>query len=400
MREMESISLSITNPIMNGKNRRTTRLTGASAPMYSIVSNQTSPNIAYNPGSPESIDRSQLSVYQQGWWNDIISKTHGYREINVFLDNKVVGTLAYIISKPSDDRPLGFELSGFNLRVLPWTHLTGPILASGLNKNEQKAVAAELIRRVPRSISARFVYDVDDPYAELYGEICKNAGFSITIEPNFREPPDAPDVLTRMNREKRKKINAAKNCLNVVDMTPELFTKFYADNIKAHNKVLYEDLDIAQRLLFEGFKRKQVRILATQSKTDDTFHAALAIAEDRKRAFGWMLSYAPNSHYGATRLLFTEAIKYAKTKDLIYDADGAPSEGHIRNYKEILSIPNQVDRFVMTRFSYAHKAIYKGREVLPPVVKEPLKKCVSLYRSLRPILFPQGKSYENPRSGV
>jgi hypothetical protein len=365
--------------------------------MYSIVSKQTLPSIAYNAGSPEPMDRSQLPVYQQGWWRDIIFKAPGYREINVFLGNKVAGTLAYIISKPSDgDKPLGFKLSGLDLGITPWTHLSGPILASGLDKNEQKAVATELIRRVPRSISVRFVYDADDPYAELYGEICKNAGFSMTVEQNFREPPDAADVLGRMNREKRKKIKAAKNCLNVTDMTPELFTKFYADNIKAHNKVLYEDLDIAKSLLFEGLKRKQVRILAVQSKTDDTFHAALAIAEDRKRAFGWMLSYAINSHYGATRLLFTEAIKYAKIKGLIYDADGAPSDGHIRNYKEILGMPDQVNRFVMTRFSYVHKAIHKGRKVLPPVAREPLKKCVSLCRSLTPIFFAQGKSYENP----
>lgn len=310
------------------------------------------PDTANTADFPDPVDRSHQSVYQQGWWHDIIAGLPDYREINAVRDNKIVGSLAYIINKHID-----FP------RVLPWTHLSGPVLASGLSRKERKDIIKELVRKVPWWISTRFIFDADGPDALLFRAALHKVGFSMEIEQNFRELPDAPDVLERVNSEKRKKIKAAMNCLKITDVTPEFFIEFYTDNIKALGKEPYEDLNIARRLLSEGFRQRQVRILAAQSRADGTFHAALAIAEDRTRAFGWMLTYTSGSHYAATRFLFIEAIKYAKEKNLTYDADGAPTEGHIRNYKDILGM-TQINRFIMTRFDYAHRIFHKGKNRL------------------------------------
>ncbi|MGD0493405.1 MAG: hypothetical protein ABSC32_17855 [Steroidobacteraceae bacterium] len=323
--------------------------------------------IADNVPSRKSASESQLPVFQQEWWRSVVARTPGYRENTVVREKQVVGTLPYLLK----------SRLGVRVGAIPWSNLTGPIIADArLSEVDRIRVVDELVKGIPPHVSMRYMFDSDDPNASLYVSIFEKAHFAFEIERNFREPPDASDVFKRVVRRHKNPINQAMKHLDIVDVGPEFFTRFYASNLEWRGRALRADISIATDLLSEGLRRGQTRIRAARSKSvngdgEYVYHAAVATAEDRTRVFGWMLSYhrpphgcpLPNGCRGATRYLFLDAVAYAKRRGLVFDVNGAPTSAHMENFVEIIGVTKQVDRFVMVRRNFINSAYVGGKRL-------------------------------------
>jgi len=338
-------------------------------------------------------------IYQQSWWLDIARGQSEFRVFQVRKDGKVVGTLSYVQAQCAVSRmmPLSFSLGG----SAHWTSLCEPDLDAALDEREKREVLQELIRKLPRKVSFRFVVGPDSKDRELIKDAFRTAGFEHTTQTTYSERPGDIDVKMRISAKHRYHLKRAKRDLEVLGTQPGdpaisagAFINFYETNLCPGEKS-YAPLDVARALIEAGQKRGQARVFVARKKRtseDDTnasWDAAIACVWDDSRLYYWMSARrrgsqsnaAEKPHGDAIKLLVTTAISQARSLGRIFDADGVSiadgslDKGKNTLYKTILKIPHEENRDVYSRPSWLYRSFTQLREK----VRGPAKNIVARF---------------------
>jgi hypothetical protein len=327
-------------------------------------------------------------LYQQGWWLDIARGQAEFGQSQVSKDGKIVGALSYIETRSVVSRliPLSFSFGGSP----HWTSLCQPLLAATLDQREKREVLEDLIRKLPRKISFKFVVEPDAKDRDLIKDAFKSAGFEHTIQTTYSERPGDIDARTRLSAKHRYNLRRAERDLEVLGANPRepaisaaAFVDFYEKNLLPGEKS-YAPLDVARALIEEGQKRHQAQVFVAQKKrtsesdANGCWDAAIACVWDDRRLYYWMSSRrreSPNTpgdkpHEDAIKLLMITAMSYARSLGRVFDVDGVPiidgcpDQGKNDLYKKILKIPHEENRDVYRRPSPLYRAFTQLQEKL------------------------------------
>ncbi len=298
------------------------------------------------------IEQADLAVFQQHWWLQIAKGNADYHELHCHKSGVIIGTLAFIIVN---------NRFGNRLGISPiWSHLGGPVVSQALNSTERTETIRQLIAQLPRNISFKFVCCPDDPDANALKTNFRLAGFQCDIETTYLQYPDDIGILERLSGESKRKIVSAAKKLEVIDITADEFISFYANNLTTAGKKSYASLRSARDLIAKGMESDfpQTRVMAARNRiSGEPFDAAIAYAWDKRRYYLWMVThrsslpldsqYRPHPHAG--KLLILKGTEDARRRGLIFDADGATSEGSQTLYRDRLKFPHTEFRDVFTR---------------------------------------------------
>ncbi|KQT60495.1 MULTISPECIES: hypothetical protein [unclassified Aureimonas] len=240
--------------------------------------------------------------------------------IDVERDGRRLGGISFVTRRNKIGARIGHDLF--------WTHLGGPTLADGLTPDEQRSVITEIVERLPRRVSFRFMCDSGLDYADSLREEMLKAGFSWERHPTFLQHPGDVGVLERMKAKHRTHIKAGLKRLAVTDGTSQEFIDFYASNLVAGS---HSPLHLAKAILDKGLQRGRARVFFALNKSGETglnrIDAAIACAWDEQRYYYWLSRRrihrpdAPKVDSIATKLLILAAIEHAGQLGLVFDAD-------------------------------------------------------------------------------
>ena len=311
-------------------------------------------------------------------------------------NGKVVGTLFYIQAQCAVSRvlPLSFAFGGNP----HWTSLCQPNLDAALDESEKREVLQELIRKLPRKISFKFVVGSDAKDKELIKDAFTVAGFEHTTQTTYLERIGDIDVTMRISAKHRYNLKRANRDLEILGATsngPAIsaadFINFYEQNLCPGEKS-YAPLDVARALIENGQRRGQAQVFAarkrrkSENEPNFSWDAAIACVWDDSRLYYWMSSRrrpsldntAERPHGDAIKLLVTAAISHAHRLGRTFDADGVPvvngvlDPGKNELYKKILKIPHEEKRDVYSRPAPLYRCFIQLREK----VRGPVKRIV------------------------
>lgn len=306
------------------------------------------------------ICHADLAVFQQPWWLEIARGSAKYRELEVRRDGIVVGSLAFIVVTNRFGNKLGFPPI--------WSHLGGPVVSHDLDTQDRATVIRELISQLPANISLRFVCTSDSPDADVVRLEFKRVGFSHDTEVTYLQYPGDQGILERLSGESRRQIASAPKRVEIVDVDADEFIEFYDTNLRASGKQSYAPLRSARDLIVKGRAREapQVRVIAARQAKGGPLDAAIAYAWDKKRYYLWMVTHRRTSgagqskpHPHAGKYLILDGTEDARRRGLIFDADGATTEGSQTLYRDRLKFPRAEHRDVFFRDTGMY-ALYKG----------------------------------------
>jgi hypothetical protein len=311
--------------------------------------------------STHGIRQEDLAVFQQQWWFDIARGDSEYCELQVREDGVILGRLAYIAVRNRLGNKLGF--------APVWSHLGGPIVSQALDKEERSRTIRRLLGQLPGNISFKFVCDPGARDAGLIKDEFEKAGFSRSTETTYLQYPQDTGVLERLTGESRRQISSAPKKLEVVEIGADEFIAFYRENLAAAGKECYASLEIARDLIVRGQESdtQQIRVIAARQRGESSrLDAAIAYAWDRRRYYLWLVTHRHTSrdasiskpHLHAGKLLIFEGTEDARRRGLIFDADGATTQGNETLYRNRLKFPHTEFRDVFSRDTRLHQ-VYK-----------------------------------------
>jgi hypothetical protein len=310
----------------------------------------------------KGIDQSMLSVFQQSWWLEIARGTEHYREARVLEDGVLVGSLPYVLRRTK---------LGIRWGACPdWSHIGGPVVCQSLSEGEKSDILDRLIGQLPENVSFGFTSGPDPSDTHLIRQAFTSAGFTHSTVPTYSQTPSQADVLGRVRRSERRRIESARRNLDVVEIDEDEFVGFYSANLAEAARAAGLPLDIAGALIAKGRVRNppQIRVVAARGKQAGApIDAAIACAWDKTRYYYWMSARRRHStdspgdkpHAGANKLLIVNAMAHAQSLGLIFDADGCGTPGAQKLYTEKLRIPNEEFRDIFvreTRFARWYRA--------------------------------------------
>ena len=302
-------------------------------------------------------DELPLPIFQRSWWQTIARGNGTLVVERVSRQGAILGQLSYVKTR----NRLGFALGD----IPHWTHFSGPWLNDSLSQAEKARVLAELVSRLPRSVSLELLCHPRQCNAELVREVFERAGFCVTAQNTYAQSPDDPDVMSRISIGQRKNILRAAKKLNVIDVDADEFIRFYAGNLGERAAQSYSPLEVARNLITAGLQRNfpQVKVLAAVRKdapgasTSCPLDAAIACVWDHERYYYFMSTrkrscsgypdWKPNAD--AIKLLIVHAMQHARSLGLIFDADGVTEPGTETLYRDILKMPRLEQRLLLRR---------------------------------------------------
>jgi hypothetical protein len=306
------------------------------------------------------ICHTELPVFQQPWWLEIARGDSDYREVHVRRDGVSVGHLAFIVVTNKLGNKLGFPPV--------WSHLGGPVVSQALESEERCQVIHELVAQLPGNMSFRFVCSPDAADADAVRQEFEMAGFTRSTETTYLQYPDDKGILERLSGESRRQLASAAKKLQVMDIGADEFIAFYEANLAAAGKQSYASLQSAHSLIVRARGRvaPQMRVIgAKQKRTGEPLDAAIAYAWDDKRYYLWLVTHRHASgnghvkpHQHAAKLLILVGTEDARSRGLVFDADGASTEGSQTLYRDRLKFPHAEFRDVFTRDTRMY-ALYK-----------------------------------------
>lgn len=309
-------------------------------------------------------DHADLAVFQQRWWMEIAKGDSDYRELQVSRNGVMVGRLAFILVTNKLGNKLGFPPI--------WSHLGGPVVSQDLGREERAGVIRELIERLPRNTSFRFVCSPDTSDADLTKLEFTSAGFEWSTEITYLQYPSDDGILERLSGESRRQIASAPKKLQVLDIGADEFVAFYEANLRESGKKSYASLQIVRDLIARGqmSDAPQIRIIAAKQRREGALlDAAIAYTWDNKRFYLWLVTHRYSSdnchdkpHPHAVKLLIFAGTEAARKMGLIFDADGASNEGNQILYRDRLKLPHTEFRNVFTRDTRIYR-LYKRLQV-------------------------------------
>jgi hypothetical protein len=316
-------------------------------------------------------------IYLEDWWWNIASSGKQGR-VAVCEDGSEVGRLSYF-AHPRYSKGFRNLTEGVHA---PWTRYCAPVIdhpACCTSPAREGDIAYKLACQLPRGISYRLTCPHYTNSAVLLA--FKRAGFEIGIQKSYlldlRGAGDAK-VAAQLDMSTRQRFRKAEKLLDVVEIEPSTFFRLYAHNLSAREKTSYEDLDVAESLATTCRTRGsgRIRITAAKGKNAEnhnqlSYYAAIACLQDDIFSYYWLSTrtlYAtdPAIRNGAVKLLIVDAIAHASREGLIFDFDGAATDGSGELYRGFRSA--EVDRFVLTRETVSTRLIEAARPVLSAII--------------------------------
>jgi len=305
--------------------------------------------------------QADLPVFQQPWWLEIAKGDTDYREVKVQRDGEIVGSLGFVVVTNKFGNKLGFPPI--------WSHLGGPVVSQAPGIEERAEVFRQLIAQLPGNISFKFVCGSDSEDADFIRQAFQAARFKCSAETTYLQHPYDKGILERLCGESKRQVVSARRQLEVLDIGADEFIAFYGANLTAAGKQSYASLQSARSLIARGRKgdAPQMRVIAAkQKRRGAALDAAIAYAWDNKRYYLWMTTHRSSSredgqekpHLHAGKLLVLEGTEDARRRGLIFDVDGAATEGNQTLYRDRLKFPHAESRDVFIRDTRLHK-IYK-----------------------------------------
>jgi hypothetical protein len=306
------------------------------------------------------IRQTDLAVFQQRWWFEIAKGDADYRELQVRDGNTVVGSFPFIVVRNKLGNKLGFPPI--------WSHLGGPVVSQEVDREERAEIMRGLMGQLPGNISFKFVCDPNALDSDLIKQEFERVGFTHSTETTYLQYPHDVGVLDRLTGESKRQIVAAPKKLRVEDLSADEFISFYKSNLIDAGKQCYAPLDIARELIVRGQEGtpRQIRVVGARQKDSLLLDAAIAYAWDNKRYYLWMVTHRhmpkddsvskPHPHAG--KLLIVEGTEDARKRGLVFDADGATTQGNETLYRDRLKFPHVELRDVYYRDTTLHQ-VYK-----------------------------------------
>lgn len=283
---------------------------------------------AFVPRPPQAADAAPPdplvpTVFHERWWLDLVTGGD-YEELQLQRHGRLVARLPY----------WPMRRHGFRVALMPpLTHALGPALDEGPGSANTRALhrldlTKELIAQLP-------------PLA-LFSQVChrelaevlafQGAGFETSVQFSSEIAPAPQAQLWAAMRDKtRNVIRRAEERGRVEELhDPELFRRFYADNLADRGCHSYFDLDLIAPLYEACRARAQGRLLMCRDDRDRAL-AAVFYVWDRSTLWYFLSTRNANAaDNGAVSLLVWEAIREAARRQLLFDFDGVSSEGSAR----------------------------------------------------------------------
>lgn len=317
--------------------------------------------------------RSDIAIFSQDWWLNIVRGSSDYHELKVISGGDVVGRLPLVLSRGRFGIVRGQDPH--------WSHLGGPIIDEKLNRNEQARVIRGLIDQLPRQPSFDFVCDPTLSYSELVRDAFIDAGFAHTTQVTYLRHPGEGDVLNTRKSKHRGHFKRAAKSLECVDISAADFVRFFEMNLKARGRRSYAPLDILRSLTEEALARGCARAIAAKPLAHNGFRdrglsmstpfdAAIVYVWDSSRCYYWLSTHRvpagessrAKPHPDAIKLLALRAIEDAQAMGLIFDADGVATPGADHLYRNLLGLRQEQRRDVFARVNIVDRLYKKCRE--------------------------------------
>jgi hypothetical protein len=264
---------------------------------------------------------AKIPVYMQDWLTAISGKSDTTQKTVVTDEGVTQGSLAFALKH----NVLGMK-QGYNL---PWAHLNGVHVCADVDGDKRADVIRKIIRRLPKSVSLFLTLASETDYRLFLAE-----GFQSAAEHNFVVVPDRLPVLhDSFSKMTKRHIKQAERELIVSTTTPETFIDIYEADLARRRRKPYSSLAIARDILKEGLRQEQARIFTAQRRDTGKIDAAIACLWDEARCYYWMTTRrlqtdrGSKPNQGAVKLLLWSAIQHAAAKGLIFDFDGAGTDG-------------------------------------------------------------------------
>ena len=222
---------------------------------------------------------------------------------------------------------------------LPWMHMEKFLDAA--DDKARLLTLRRLIAALPSGACCNFVLGRNLTHTESVAETFRRVGFRVlNVDTFYYQPPvNANEVIeTLTSKSMQKNLRKARRELELVDVSPSEFVRFYKNNMEAAGKRSYFDFEI-DRVLFElGQLTGHIRILgARRKKTQQTagpvpLDAAMvctrnAVQNNYKFIRVTHRSHNDNAsdcapHGEASKLLILAAMEDAATLGLHFETDG------------------------------------------------------------------------------
>jgi hypothetical protein len=276
----------------------------------------------------------------------------------------------------------------------PWTNYCAPTINEGPgegNAARQGEIAYKLACQLPRNISYRLTcpHFIDATVLDGFAR----AGFQIGTQKSYIIDPrgaSAAAALARLDMSTRQRYRKAEKKLDIVEIAPSTFFHLYRRDLAARAKTSYHDLNIAENLASICRTRGAgcIRITAAKGKHaidsgDPSYYAAIACLQDDAFSYYWMSTrhsdaMDPAIRNGAVKLLIVDAIEHASQAGLIFDFDGATSQGSGELYRGFRG--TEVNRYVLTRTTLSARVV----EAVRPLVSTAFAKVFARHERLVP----------------
>jgi hypothetical protein len=314
--------------------------------------------------------RFDLSVFQQGWWQDIARTFPGYRELKVVRGDRTLGRLPFVVCR---------NRLGLNFGQDPyWAHLGGPILEENLSDLEKAKVLRSLLVQLPLRMSFCFVCDPTLSYAGVVRSAFFDAGFEHSSQITYVRLPEESDVLSERKRKHRGHIKRAAKALECVDVPVSEFVRFMETNLEAKGKRSYAPLKVLPHLIKEAIDRGCGRAVAARRDLGEVpdadrsgvpYDAAIVYIWDDRRCYYWLSTHrvasaedtAGKPHPDAVKLLLIKAMEHAQEMNLVFDADGVVTPGAEHLYRNILGLRIEERRDVFRRLNPLERIYQRSR---------------------------------------
>lgn len=287
----------------------------------------------FNPELVEFLDRF-ASPFSQSWFIEI-AKGGGALEIPyVERDGEIVACFSIVIRKKRVVFVRG--------ELADWAHINGPVVHPALSAGEKTQAVSLLLSKLNPWVSYKFFCDPED-CDHAFDEAFRAAKFKRRKSLTYLRMPSDPAIINYLSKRHRNNINRAFRSLDITrDISADDFVEFYERNLLKDNRKSWFNIEIARNLIKFGLKSKilvrfdesRVILFGARSKDGDLL-AAIALLLGKSRMYYWLSTRKKffdggsliKSSDDAIKVLIIHAASKAAELGLVFDADGANSQG-------------------------------------------------------------------------
>jgi hypothetical protein len=276
-------------------------------------------------GAPRlPIDCLAPTIFHQPWWLEIATRGR-YAVAEARHNGRVVGRMPYCLTR---------QLGGVSSTMPMLTHFLGPATDDGDGTPtarwlRRQTITQALLAQLPavglfRQKLHRGIGDVLAFQAE---------GYDTSVQFTHEIAPQPEDVIWDAMRDKTRNMvrKAARTFRCDMIDDPELFARFYADNLTARGKANYTDMAVTRDLIAACLARDCGRIYAARH-SDGSIVAAAFCAWDDVSCYYLMATRCADGGNSPSTFLLWNAIRDAARRGLVFDFDGVSTAGAVLFY--------------------------------------------------------------------